>query len=151
MLERSLVLGQLSRTLCPQYLFRAHRGSEKLAHLSLRAVHAHAHQIHAPPGHCLGRIRGLAAAFGVSVGVMRDALELGRRQGLVELRRGRYGGVFVADPNGAALDIGAAQLAAQARPGQIEGVLQQFSPVARRSPSHAIVDRLSQAAREAVQ
>lgn len=49
----------------------------------------------APPGSRLPRDQELAARFGVSRPVVREALDLMRRAGIVEIRRGSRGGVFV--------------------------------------------------------
>ena len=49
----------------------------------------------APPGTRLPRDRELATRFGVSRPVVREAIDLLRRAGIVEVRRGNRGGVFV--------------------------------------------------------
>jgi GntR family transcriptional repressor for pyruvate dehydrogenase complex len=49
----------------------------------------------APPGTRLPRDSELAARFGVSRPVVREALDLLRRSGIVDVRRGNRGGVFV--------------------------------------------------------
>jgi GntR family transcriptional repressor for pyruvate dehydrogenase complex len=49
----------------------------------------------APPGARLPRDLELAARFGVSRPVVREALDLMRRAGIVDVRRGSRGGVFV--------------------------------------------------------
>jgi len=49
----------------------------------------------APPGSRLPRDQELARRFGVSRPVVREALDLLRRAGIVEVRRGSRGGVFV--------------------------------------------------------
>jgi GntR family transcriptional repressor for pyruvate dehydrogenase complex len=48
-----------------------------------------------PPGSRLPRDHELAGRFGVSRPVVREAIELLRRAGIVEVRRGSRGGVFV--------------------------------------------------------
>lgn len=49
----------------------------------------------APPGTRLPRDVELAARFGVSRPVVREAIDLLRRAGIVDVRRGNRGGVFV--------------------------------------------------------
>ena len=49
----------------------------------------------APPGARLPRDRELARRFGVSRPVVREAIDLLRQAGIVEVRRGSRGGVFV--------------------------------------------------------
>ena len=49
----------------------------------------------APPGTRLPRDRELAIRFGVSRPVVREAIDILRRAGIVEVRRGNRGGVFV--------------------------------------------------------
>ena len=49
----------------------------------------------APPGTRLARDRELAAHFGVSRPVVREAIDQLRRAGIVDVRRGNRGGVFV--------------------------------------------------------
>jgi DNA-binding FadR family transcriptional regulator len=99
----SLADGMLARTLMPQTLFQlssmAPKTGDKLAHQTMRALHAHIRQSAATVGARLGSVVTLAAEYGVSVDVMRDALLLAQRQQLVVLRRGRGGGVFVSAPD----------------------------------------------------
>jgi GntR family transcriptional repressor for pyruvate dehydrogenase complex len=49
----------------------------------------------APPGSRLPRDKELAARFGVSRPVVREAIDRLRRAGIVEVRRGNGGGIFV--------------------------------------------------------
>jgi DNA-binding FadR family transcriptional regulator len=99
----SLADGMLARTLRPQTLFQvssmAPKTGDKLAHQTMRALHAHIRQSAAVLGARLGSVVTLAGDFGVSVDVMRDALMLAQSQQLVVLRRGRAGGVFVSAPD----------------------------------------------------
>jgi DNA-binding FadR family transcriptional regulator len=79
----------------PQTLFQlssmAPKTGDKLAHQTMRALHAHIRQSAATVGARLGSVVTLAGEYGVSVDVMRDALLLAQRQQLVVLRRGRGG------------------------------------------------------------
>src|SRR4051794_40938056 len=75
-----------------------------------RAFHAIVDQVRADvfgrrrrPGDRLPADSVLAEQFGVSRMGVREALRVLELQGLVEVRHGYAGGVFVAEPNGAAL------------------------------------------------
>ncbi len=102
-LALSLADGMLARTLMPQTLFQmssmSPKTGDKLAHQTMRALHAHIRQSAAVIGARIGSVVTLAGDFGVSVDVMRDALLLAQRQQLVVMRRGRLGGVFVSAPD----------------------------------------------------
>jgi len=99
----SLDNGMLARTLMPETLFQpssmAPQSGNKLAHQTMRALHSNIRRSAAAVGERLGSVATLASHYGVSADVMRDALLLAEKQQLVVLRRGRTGGVFVADPD----------------------------------------------------
>jgi DNA-binding FadR family transcriptional regulator len=126
----SLADGMLARTLMPQTLFQAStmapKTGDKLAHQTMRALHAHIRRSAAALGARLGSVVTLAGDFGVSVDVMRDALVLAQRQQLVVLRRGRAGGVFVSAPDlDRAIDDAACHLTATVDRQEINALLRE--------------------------
>lgn len=79
-----------------------------------------------PAGERLPSERELAERLGISRATLRDALRVLQDQGLVESRRGRYGGTFVrrrADSPDAGPGTGPRHLAEELGPGGIEDTL----------------------------
>jgi len=97
-LALSLAEGKLTRTLCPETLYHSVGPNDKLSHQTLRALHAVIRNSALSAGDRIGTVTSLARQFGLGLDVMREALLLGQQQGLVVLQRGRYGGVFVGQP-----------------------------------------------------
>lgn len=108
-LALSLAEGKLTRTLCPKTLFHSVGPNGKLAHQTLRALHAVIRNSALSAGDRIGTVASLAQQFGLGLDVMREALLLGQKQGLVVLQRGRYGGVFVGQPEPGCVIRAAAQ------------------------------------------
>ncbi|HKX77341.1 MAG TPA: GntR family transcriptional regulator [Novosphingobium sp.] len=73
-------------------------GPGKLAEQVARRIQEHIHARNLPIGHPLGREADLNALAGVSRWTFREALSLLEQSGLVTMRRGANGGIFVAAP-----------------------------------------------------
>jgi DNA-binding FadR family transcriptional regulator len=97
--RHTLAAGMLSKSLRPETLYRSNAAGLKLAHQTIRALHHEIRTSSIAAGEPVGSIKELAERFGVSMEVMRDALLLGQKLGLVTTRRGRGGGVFAAGCN----------------------------------------------------
>lgn len=76
----------------------AARRQGKLAPQLARCIETEVFRLGWPVGHALGREEALAAGFGVSLSVMREALAITERDGVTRRQRGRTGGVYVAEP-----------------------------------------------------
>lgn len=102
-LRKSLSANHLCRTLKPENLYGRRspirKGGGKLAHQTLRALHAHIRHRAMGDGARLGTLAELAPSFGVGEDVMRETLALASSQGLVSVKRGRNGGIFVSQEN----------------------------------------------------
>lgn len=107
-IRQTLADGMLTVTLRPETLYKSSVVGEKLAHQTLRALHAMIKQSQLEADTRLGSVMSLAQKFGVSPDVMRDTLWLGQRSGLIIMRRGRAGGVFVSMPQRASAIAAAA-------------------------------------------
>lgn len=103
LLGMSISENRVSGTLLPQGLYvrqaTVYKTGGKLAHQTLRALHADIRRRELRSGERLGILTELSRKFGVGDDVMREALLLGCQQNLLDIKRGRHGGVFVRDPD----------------------------------------------------
>src|SRR5690606_19562598 len=70
----------------------------KLAPQIAKCIEAEVFRLGWPVGHALGKEEELAARFGVSRTVLREALAITERDGVTRRQRGRSGGLVVAAP-----------------------------------------------------
>ena len=129
--QKSLNAHHICRTLQPQNLYgcysKVRKGGDKLAHQTLRALHADVRQKSMLDGARLGTLTELANAFGVGEDVMRETIALARHQGLVSVRRGRGGGVFVSPNNPVdAARATAHRLASICKPGDVNVIMRML-------------------------
>ncbi len=152
--KMTLADGMLSQTLRPHTLFRpsanAPASAMKLAHHVLRALHQRISEPDVYPGHYLGTIAALAASYGVSIDVMRDTVLLADQQKLIELRRGRHGGVYVSRTRQSEATMEVAQhLAALSADDELMALLTQLEEITpHEMAGHIALDILRQAIAE---
>ena len=93
--------GMLPERVIPQTLYAIpdEMRTAKLAELTARALRRTIHLENARPGTWLGSAPDLSNRLGVSYDICREALGLLEPHGLISLRRGRKGGVYVGAPN----------------------------------------------------